>query len=283
MHSIYVMNELLAPQAGGYPLVNFSAQYTSILGYIFNILFASSGTLDQSVWFLTILAVGVAGALLLPLLRAYPNGKRYLAVLFTVPAIFIVKAKEDAYSGSISVLFSALPVRLLFPAIIVSILVTKGARNASTGTTALLAFMSSVAILNNVESGIVATLASAMVLVLAARQNCGYGSWRFLQGSSHCFWWWTCSSSVRFTAHPMSARRLLSSRDSARALARYRCRPSVYGYWSSCSCRWLPQFLRCISEWSITALSSPRRIEVGSSPSSCFFGAPSGWACRLTT
>jgi hypothetical protein len=43
---------------------------------------------------------------LAPLLRAFPNRKGYLAVLFTVPAIFIVKSPEDAHLGIARALFS---------------------------------------------------------------------------------------------------------------------------------------------------------------------------------
>jgi hypothetical protein len=51
-HSRYVLNEMLAPQSGGYPLVNFTAQYTSLFGLrLQSLLFKSRGTVDQAVWF----------------------------------------------------------------------------------------------------------------------------------------------------------------------------------------------------------------------------------------
>jgi hypothetical protein len=168
-HSPYVLNEVLAPQSGGYPLVNFTAQYTSLLGYAFNLLFNSRGTVDQGVWFLTILALLGVAISLAPLLRAFPNKKRYLAVLFTVPAVFIVKSPEDGYSSSLGILFSALPVRLIFPALIALMLATERVRNATLGASALLAFICSIAILNNFESGLVSTIAALMILTIACK------------------------------------------------------------------------------------------------------------------
>ena len=168
-HSMFVLNETLSPQSGGYPLVNFNAQYTSLLGYVYNLLVA--GTLNQAIWFVTLLAVAVAVAAIVPLWRAYPAGKRYLALLFTIPAIFIVKAQEDAYSGSIAVLLSAIPVRLLFATIIAALLVTAGVRDARPWSTAALAFVCAIALLNNLESGVASTIATAMVLTVVGRRG----------------------------------------------------------------------------------------------------------------
>src|SRR4030095_9219913 len=168
-HSRYVLNEMLAPQSGGYPLVNFTAQYTSVLGYAFNLLFLSRGTVDQAVWVLTLLSLLVVAVSLAPLLRAFPNRKGYLAVLFTVPAIFIVKSPEDAFSGSLAALFSALPVRLVFPALIALMLATDRVRNATFGASILLALTCSIAILNNFESGLVSTIAALMVVTFGSK------------------------------------------------------------------------------------------------------------------
>jgi hypothetical protein len=168
-HASYVLNEVLAPQAGGYSLVNFTAQYTSALGYVFALLFGWHGTMDHAVWFLTLLALAVVVFALAPLVRAFPKQKSYLAILFVVPAVFIVKANEDAYSGSIAGLFASLPVRLLFPAIIALMLAATVQRASNWRSSALLAFVCSLAVMNNFESGVVSTIAALMVLVFASR------------------------------------------------------------------------------------------------------------------
>ncbi|GEM_PF-2263926 len=168
-HSLYVVNELLAPQSGSYPIVNFTAQYTSILGYVFDLLFRSRGTIDQAVWFLTSLAISVIVIALAPLIRAFPKEKRYLAIVFTVPAIFIVKLNEDSYSGSISALFSAIPIRLIFPSIIALLLTANLFRTRKTASSIMLGLVCSIGILNNFESGIVSTIAALFVVVLLNR------------------------------------------------------------------------------------------------------------------
>jgi len=168
-HSLYVVNELLAPQSGNYPLVNFSAQYTSLLGYVFNLLFSSHGTVDQAFWFLTILALFTIVIALIPVTRAFPKDKRYLALAFTIPAIFIVKLNEDSYSGSLSALFSALPVRLIFPSVIALILTSNLYQHKKSTCSISIGVICSFAILNNLESGVVSTIAALFVIVLYNR------------------------------------------------------------------------------------------------------------------
>lgn len=170
-HSLYVVNELLAPQSGSYPLINFAAQYTSILGYVFDLLFRARGTIDQAIWFITMLALSSIVISLAPIIRTFPKGKRYLAVVCTIPAIFIVKLNEDSYSGSLSALFSALPIRLIFPSIIALLLTTNLFRQRKTTSCIILGLVSSIAILNNFESGLVATIAALCVIVLCNRQQ----------------------------------------------------------------------------------------------------------------
>ena len=170
-HSLYVVNEILAPQSGSYPLINFSAQYTSILGYVFDLLFRSRGNIDQAIWFLTILALLTIVIALAPVIRAFPKNKSYLAVVFIIPAVFIVKLNEDGYSGSLSGLFSALPIRLVFPSVIALLLTTNLFRDRKFAGCIIIGLICSLAILNNFESGLVATIAALVVIVLLGMQK----------------------------------------------------------------------------------------------------------------
>jgi hypothetical protein len=161
-HASYIINELLGPQNGLYPLINFSAQYTSFLGYCFSIVFSSGGSVDDAIWFLTVLAVLTVGLAVAGLATCFPKGRKYLAVLLAVPAVFIVKQPEDFYSGSMSVLFQSLPVRLLFPSIVVCLL-SVTARQNSRILHICIGITLGLAIVNNAESGLVALFATHVI------------------------------------------------------------------------------------------------------------------------
>lgn len=167
-HTQYVVNEILGPQSGSFPLVNFSAQYTSIGGYLFNLIFFSKGNVDHAVWFLTILAILTIGLALLPIIFSFPKNQGYLAVLFIIPAVFIVKQNENSYSGSLAVLFSAIPIRTLFPAILALVISINFNSLKKTYYALFISIICSLSILNNFESGIVSTIAIIGVFILSS-------------------------------------------------------------------------------------------------------------------
>ena len=167
-HTQYVLNEILAPQNGSFPLINFSAQYTSIGGYLFNLIFFSKGNIDQAVWFLTMLSIVTISLALLPIIFAFPKSKGYLAVLFIIPAVFIVKQNEDSYSGSLAVLFSAIPIRTIFPAMLALVISINYNSQKLTFYALFISIICSLAILNNFESGIVSTIATIVVFILSS-------------------------------------------------------------------------------------------------------------------
>jgi len=92
-HSIYVINEIVGPSTGNYPLVNFTAQYTSLLGYVFDFLFQHLGTIDQAIWFLTILATSTVVISIAPLVRAFPEQKGIFGDLVHGPGHFYRQAQ----------------------------------------------------------------------------------------------------------------------------------------------------------------------------------------------
>lgn len=168
-HSKFVINEILAAASGSYPLVSFTSQYTSLLGYAFELVFQSRATVDNAVWFLTTLSVVTVVVALVPLVLLYPPHKKYLVILFTVPGILVVKANEGSYSGSVGALFSAIPIRLIFPCLAAWLLSSRLYRDSAIFGPLLLGSVCAGAVLNNLESGAVTALAS--ILVMGALSN----------------------------------------------------------------------------------------------------------------
>jgi hypothetical protein len=170
-HSMYVINEILSVSSGLRPLDNFTAQYTNLFGYIFSFFSTASRPVESAIWFLTTLAVLTIFLAVFSLTRLVESSNwKYFLVLITVPGMLIVGPSEQSYSGSIAALFSALPVRLFFPAVAALVLSSRVLRNN------LLTFVSScgcvcaLGLINNFESGVVLFFSVCFVAYAVGRR-----------------------------------------------------------------------------------------------------------------
>ncbi len=164
-HSAYVINEVLAPSNGSYPLSNFVSQYTSLLGYLFAVIFRNAASFDNAVLFLSGLALLTVALYILSIARALPKRIKYFSILLFIPGVLITKQPEDTYSSSIFVLFSSVPVRHFFAPLIALALTANLSTIRSIRNSAIIGSLCGFAIVNNFESGIVYLIASITVLV----------------------------------------------------------------------------------------------------------------------
>lgn len=163
-HTQYVVNEILAPSNGNFPFFSFHPQYTSLLGYLYvpiNKIYSGPNTV---IYFLGFLQIFTIFLVIYTICRI--NFKlSWLIILATVPGIFIVKSSNIGFSGTISSLFSNIPVRLIFPAMIFFYFVSFSGRFKNKDLI-ILTILSTLAILNNFESGFVVSIVSCVLYYL---------------------------------------------------------------------------------------------------------------------
>jgi len=162
-HGAYVINELLAPSFDNPPLDVFTSQYSSLLGYLLQLFSPAAPSVDSAVWLLTALAITTLGVALLPFLRLMKSSP-HVPVLFTIPGILVARP----YTGAYSVLFSSLPLRTFFPALIAGVLYWLANSRRQRSAVVLLGALNAAAIVFNFESGLVAVVASGTVLLTQA-------------------------------------------------------------------------------------------------------------------
>ena len=181
-NSSYVINELLAPAAGAFPLGDFIPQYTSLLGWpiapiITLVKGVGGGSLVYFVasMYLSFLAIATMGGVVYLAWRVLPIRIRSLAVLLTIPLILVKVQPPFTTMGSISGLFSAVPVRTL-PAVAVAVALIWFARNPRTWRALLLGVVCGLSALNNFEFG-VPTLVAALIVLAAFGRLRGFAAY----------------------------------------------------------------------------------------------------------
>ena len=171
-HSIYSLNDLLAVVNGSIPLVTYSAQYTSLLGFplrIFSESISSNFPIVATLYLslLTIICMGIL---------VYISSKFKSLKLMLISGIIIIptvltSAASPHDNTSITSMFSALPLRML-SVLILPIVLVRIAQNAANHLnlySLLLGFLIPAVALNNFEFGIPAVLTSVFIFLTLSR------------------------------------------------------------------------------------------------------------------
>jgi len=170
-HTSYVVNELLGPAFGSFPLVNFTSQYSNLLPYVFWLLSGGSHSVDAAVAFLQILVILTVGLNVMTVIKS--SAHKAVAVFMFVAIGFSAKEAVTLDPFNIFWLYSALPVRSIVIAI-------SGLYIASTSWTekptfrriALLASIQAIGVFVNLEFGVASALAAGALVMLASRNRC---------------------------------------------------------------------------------------------------------------
>lgn len=115
-HSEYVLNEVMAIQAGNWPFENFIPQYQTIYTFIAALLnSANSDEIAQIIFLLMSIAAFIVIAVGVLLVRqALPSKAAIPAVLLVVPLTAVTPfPTREGVMGSIASLLSGLPIRIL--------------------------------------------------------------------------------------------------------------------------------------------------------------------------
>ena len=171
----FTSDEMAAPAAGKFPLVNYVPQYSNLLGYpIAPILLASPENASWIVlgWFLLLQMLLIVTIVSLPL---FLGGSRLLtsSLLLLIPPLIMVGANSPI---SLVANFTAFPLRTLLPVLLIVAavwLVPKLADlHLGTPLVVLLGLGAGMAALNNVDYGLPAAVAVAIVLTLSRGRLC---------------------------------------------------------------------------------------------------------------
>lgn len=166
IHSWYVINEVIGHAIGNNFMGEHVHQYSNVIGAplaLVRFLGLSRHIGPISLWYLVTLAVLSVGALIAVTARTLSNKWRHLAVLLVLPIGLVKGTSDEIPTGSISVLFSALPVRTLF--IFVTALVLTGSHLSTRRRTWILGFVGGLAVLNNLEFAIASLCALGITLI----------------------------------------------------------------------------------------------------------------------
>lgn len=168
-HSSLVVNELLAQGAGVFPLGNFTTQYTSLLGWfiapIILLVDPIFSYLIASIWLSLLSVLTITGVVYLAW-KVLPQRIRPLALILTVPLILVKGTPAESPFGSITALFSAIPVRT-FPLVVVGILLLLASRNTKLIYLVPLGIASGLSAINNFEFGIPILISVLIVLFIS--------------------------------------------------------------------------------------------------------------------
>ncbi len=172
-HSGYIFNELLAPTQGHFPLGDQIPQYTSLFGLPLALLWRAFPGLNGThapgalmAFYLTGLVLATLVGLVVIGYRVLPVKLRALALLLTVPLVLVKVQPPTTESGSIAILFSALPIRTL-PVIVVGLLLTVYAHRGGARRAAVVGVAAGLAALNNFEFGVPCAIAAFLTLWLS--------------------------------------------------------------------------------------------------------------------
>lgn len=167
-HTSYIVNELLGPALNSFPLLNFTAQYSNLLPYVFWLFSGGSHSVDAAIVFLQIL---VALTVMLNVLTVIKSSRhRVIAVFMFVALAFSAKEGASLDSSNIFWLYSAMPVRSIMIAIsgfyVASMM---WAEKVKLRHIMVLAAIQAVGIFVNLEFGVASALAMGALVLLASR------------------------------------------------------------------------------------------------------------------
>ncbi len=177
--ALFGLHETLSPVAGRSPIGDSISQYGSLLGWPLVLVksLLVSDPLGFATYYLSALAIASLGLLCWVAGSTLPRGRRWLGPVLVLPLVLIKQRASAHPTGSIAALFSALPLRLLLPVVLVLILLRS--RRWITAGNAAWAFavgsFAGLTVLNNLEFGAAAVLSSGVVVLAATAKR-----WRLL-------------------------------------------------------------------------------------------------------
>jgi hypothetical protein len=167
-HGARSIDELLGPVAGNLPLSDYVPQYGGLLGLPL-VPFRALVAADVEWWimsYLSVLSLVTVGALCAAAALMLPTGRRVLAPLLVVPVLLMKPSMPDALQpAGLQRLFQTIPERSLLPVVLAVVLLLAAARTQSRSRWMWVGAIASVAALNNVESGVPATVSAVLALV----------------------------------------------------------------------------------------------------------------------
>ncbi len=170
-HSGYVVNEVLGPANGHFAMGDQVAQYTGLLGIpLAAAIWVFGHPVGAAFAYLTCLAILTVLGLVVIAFRVLPDRMRWLSVLLTVPLVLVKVQPADTPLGSIATSLSALPARTFLVVLIGLLLVYSAGREGRRWVFAV-GLVAGAAALNNVEFGVPALVAAALVCILRSRSG----------------------------------------------------------------------------------------------------------------
>ena len=171
-HSMYSLNDLLAVVNGSIPLVTYSAQYTSLLGYPLQIFSnsISSNFPIVATFYLSLLTIICMGILIYISSKSKSLKLILISGLIIIPTV-LTSAAPPHDNTSIASMFSALPLRML-PVLILPLALVglaQDSKNRSNPYSLLLGFLIPGVALNNFEFGVPAVLISVFIFLTLIR------------------------------------------------------------------------------------------------------------------
>lgn len=168
-HANPVLNDLLAPYVGKFPLSDQVPQYTNLLGFAYvpigvmtsELLGAHSFSLTASL-FLSALAVVTAALMVWIGYRILPKRFKVMSPILVLPLMLVAGGSR----GSIGESFSAFPARLLFPAALLALMILTQ-RRWSAATLVAIGCVAGAGVVNNIELGMVALVAAAGTIAVS--------------------------------------------------------------------------------------------------------------------
>lgn len=243
LHSARVLDEVLGPVAGSYPLSDYIPQYGGMLGLPLRLIPGVTAAAPERTvtMLLSLLAIATVVALCATAALMLPPGRRALAPLLIVPMLLMKPAGDGLVPAGVQRLFQSLPERSLLPVLAGFLLVVAATRPRHRRWWPVVGFVAGVAALNNVESGVASTLALALALV-ALRP--GWRAAGLTAGDGSGPWWAISSPSSPLEGACGSSTGSPSDSNSPRVSPTWRCRP---GATTSSSCSSWPQGPRAAS------------------------------------
>ncbi|MDA9863365.1 hypothetical protein N9C58_00155 [bacterium] len=168
-HANPVLNDLLAPYVGKFPLSDQVPQYTNLLGFVYvpiavmtsELLGAHTLSLTTSL-FLSALAVVTAALMVWIGYRILPKRFKVMSPILVLPLMLVAGGSR----GSIGESFSAFPARLLFPAALLALMILTQ-RRWSAATLVAIGCVAGAGVVNNIELGMVALVAAAGTIAVS--------------------------------------------------------------------------------------------------------------------